>query len=171
MLQSLIICSPFLIILGAIISLIALLPPLRRVIERSSAALIVTAIVLGLVSFSISHTGSTRLGARIQWIFADVFIYHDRGVIIQGEWVEYEEIEMIDDAIINEFWVRAMIPPLPKSLCLTGNLLACGVADQFAEPGVSVTPWEGLITGFTTFIMVWLISKRRPRLHELITAG
>ncbi|MGD8758379.1 MAG: hypothetical protein PVH78_05860 [Deltaproteobacteria bacterium] len=56
-----------LISLGAAVSLIALLRPLRRMAERSTEALINTAVVLGLISFSIGHAGAARLGAWGNW--------------------------------------------------------------------------------------------------------
>lgn len=83
------ICPVGLIILGVAVSLLALLPPLRRATSRSGMALAATMLVLGLVSFSIAYVLLGELVAWMNGIFAASLPPKALATAPKGDWIPW----------------------------------------------------------------------------------
>jgi hypothetical protein len=115
----LLICPSGLILSGVAVSLVALLPPIRRSTSRSKPTAVVVSLSLGLLSFCIAYLVLTGLLA----------------------------------------WEDRVSPELP----VADGTVRVTHADWF--------PWLGLVTGFTTALIVWLVSKRKTGTEGASAAG
>jgi len=121
-------------LMGGLVSLIALLPPIRRSGRRSKLARIAVVSAIAVITFAISFGLFTRLGAEVTYIF---------GTIGAPPWAEAED--PLRPAIVHELWLRSALPPFSQRACYTTDARVCERADQ-AEPE-GLRDWEAYWTG------------------------
>ena len=129
-----------LILIGALVSLVALVPPIQRWCRRSVAARIATVCTLGLVSFVISFGLLTRLGAEVTYLFGtivhvDTFDANIKPTATPEE-VYYQTSKPV---VVNELWIRSLIPPGVRRSCYAGEAWICDLADDVIPAGLD--PW------------------------------
>lgn len=152
-----------LVLIGVLVSLVVLLPPLRKLGWRSTMARVAEVFIIALLSLAISFGLWTRLGAEITYIFGT----------IGPPWQEVEDPNR--SAVVNELWVRRMMPPLLQCSCYSREAIVCQRADQLAgwidsDSDVADRSWGSyllnigicLFAPITGGLLVWLFTKRQP---------
>ncbi len=151
------------VLIGALVSLGVLLPPLRKLGQRSTMTRMAEVFIIALLSLAISFGLWTRLGAEVVYIF---------GTIGPAPWQEVEDPNR--SAIVNELWVRRMmLPPLQRS-CYSREAIVCQRADQVAgwsnsDSEVTNRGWGSylldigicLVAPLTGGFRVWSFTRRQ----------
>ncbi len=114
-------------LIGALVSLVVLIPPIRKLGRRSRIARAAEVVVIGVVSFAISFGLFTRLGAEVAYIFSMI-------VPLTGQEID----DPLRPAIVEELWMRALVPPPWQQPCYTSDTLVCQKAD-WTMPGSETT--------------------------------
>ena len=97
-------------LIGALVSLIALLALIRKLGRHSATARVIEIFIFGLLSFVVIFGPSTRLSAVAIYAFGSVEGYSEDFKNPPTPIVD-EEIQRNQKAIVNELWMRHMIPP------------------------------------------------------------
>lgn len=155
-----------LFLLGGAISLIVLLPPLRRLGRNTPKARMIEITVLGLLSFSIAFLVYSWVGAEIVYIFG----------MMTGP--SYDQVSpsceplAVDGKVkvVQELWVRSIVPPPMQSSCYTNQVEVCEFADRIAGPKHGHRDWSDylisvgwcLIQAFVSGVSTWFFT-RKPR--------
>lgn len=166
--SGLLFCGLFLIVLlfiSTLISLSALLSPIRKLGRSSLTARVTLILILGLLSCSISFGTFTRLAAEIQFAFLTLRSYpeHEYTPAIQAA---IEEEQSNKSAIVSELWIRGIIPPSLQSTCYTDNSFVCDFVSRYNN--VSPT-WSaylqyigiGFISAVVCSVLVWRFTRRK----------
>jgi hypothetical protein len=166
-----IIVAIVLVLVGALISLLALLSPVRRLCRRSLVARIAVICILGLVSFVIGFGLWTRLNAEVAYVFGTMVMVDtfDPERIPTATWPP--ETLVNKPFVIRELWMRLLIPPPVRRSCYAGEAWVCDLADD-ALPATS-DRWSGQsylqdvsmagVPVLTSSVLAWLFTrKRRP---------
>lgn len=127
---------------GALISLVALLAPVRRLARRSSIARITTLVVLALMSLALGFGFWTRLSAEAVYAFStfvvvDTFDPRTSSVI----W-PHEENKL---AIVNELWIRLLVPPPLRQTCYTDDADVCSMVNDLPPHAGANWSWMGYL--------------------------
>jgi hypothetical protein len=105
-------------LIGALVSLAVLIPPIRKLGRRSTVARAAEVVIVGVVSFAVSFGLLTRLGAEVAYIFS---------TIGPPAWEEVEDA--LKPAIVEELWIRGLMPPPLMQPCYTTDAAVCQRAD------------------------------------------
>lgn len=117
-------------LIGALVSLVVLIPPIRKLGRRSSAARTAEVVIVGVVSLAVSFGLFTRLGAEVAYIFS---------TIGPPAWEEVEDA--LKPAIVEELWMRALMPPPLVQPCYTTDTAVCQRADWATLGGEVSGDW------------------------------
>ena len=154
-------CAGVIILLGFVggmISLIMLFPPFRRLGQQNTIARVAETLIVGAMALTISVILFTRLGAEIAYIFSTI-----------GPLPGYEVEDPLKLAVVNEIWIRNMVPPSLQRSCYTRDLVVCHRVDLIE--GNSREDWSGYLMGvalcsvspLTGGSLVWVFTGRRRR--------
>ena len=159
-----------LILIGALVSLVALVPPIRRWCRRSVAARITTICTLGLVSFVISFGGYTRLYAEAIYavgtiVHVDTFDPNIKPTVTPIE-TYYQRSRPV---VVNEVWIRLLIPPGVRQSCYAEEAWICDLADDVKFSGWDQRGWGAYlldvgmacVSVVTSGVLVWRFTRRR----------
>jgi hypothetical protein len=159
-----------LILIGALVSLVALVPPIRRGCQRSVAARIATICILGVVSFLISFGLLTRLGAEVTYLF-DTMVHVDTfdaniKPTLTPEQAYYQRSRPV---VVNELWIRSLIPPGVRRSCYAGEAWICDLADKVVPAGSDGRGWRtyllnvgiACLSVVAGSVLVWRFTSRR----------
>lgn len=130
-----------LVIIGILLSLPMLWPPLRRFGRYSRVTRRLSIFVFGMVAFLITYGGLTRFQVKTVYVFGvESLTYRGHSVIDGGTGPRIYDQDLRTDfeenesAIIHELWLRSLIRWLVPSLdhpgCLTGKPHVCELADK-----------------------------------------
>jgi hypothetical protein len=157
-------------ILGILVALPVLIPPLRRLGRRSARARRVTILAFGLLSLMMGFALWTRSIAELIYAFNRPFVLSN--TLESPEPTEYRENRR---AIVNEIWMRRVVPPPWRRSCYTSQETVCHLADYVAPAAeMDTSSWAGylhilgvnLISALTSGAFVWLFTRqRRPATH------
>jgi hypothetical protein len=115
-----------LLILGALVSLLALLPPIRRWCWRNPAARIVTLCALALASFGISFMLWTRLAAEVSSIYSTLVAID---TFDRPPSTGPTQPDTSRPFVIRELWLRQLVPPSLRRTCYAQEGAICHLAD------------------------------------------
>jgi len=143
-------------LVGALASLVVLIPPLRKLGRRNVVARLTGVLIIGLLSLAIGFGLFTRLGAEVRYIF---------GTIGEPPWQRAED--PYRPAIVKEIWIRLLVPPPLQGPCYAREAVVCQRAD-WATPGAADRDWGSyladigmcLISSLTSGFLVWLFTRR-----------
>jgi hypothetical protein len=155
-----------LLILGALVSLLALLPPIRRWCRRNRPARAVTLCALCLASFAPSFLLWTRLAAEVSVLYSalvtvDTF---DRPPVVVATGPDAGQ-----PLVIRELWHRRLVLPSLRRACYARDEAICRQADAIAAnvPGM----WSGrayleevgmaLVPALSAGVLGWLWTRTR----------
>jgi len=159
-----------LILIGALVSLVALVPPIRRWCRRSVAARIAAICTLGLVSFVISFGGHTRLGAEVIYLFGTMVHVDTFDPNIKPTVTPIETYyQMSRPVVVNELWIRSLIPPGVRRSCYAEEAWICDLADDVIPAGVDQRGWGAYlldvgiacVSVVASGVLVWRFTRRR----------
>jgi hypothetical protein len=145
-------------LIGALTSLVVLIPPIRKLARRNAAARQVVVFIVGLLSLAIAFGLYTRLGAEVYYIF---------GTIDAPPWQKTED--PYKPAVVQEIWMRLLVPPPVQRPCYAGEAVVCEKTDWIAPiagdggwgaylGGIGICLISALAGGF----LAWLFTTR-PR--------
>ncbi len=154
-----------LLLVGAFISLLALLRPIRRLCQRSLAARGVALCALGLAPWVISLGGLTWLKAEAIYIFGTI------GIVDTFEPRETRITyppEANEPFVVGELWIRQILPPPLRQRCYTGEAWVCAETDKLVAATPEQWNWSsywlsvGLsgISAAASVPLVWLFTRR-----------
>jgi hypothetical protein len=116
---------------GLLVSLLALLPPLRGMARNFPLMWLFLAFILGLTSFVILYGSQTYLLAHSAY-HSGTLQYEcpscDRMIYVPPEFTQKEQ--EYKQAIMIEYWARNLLPPAFQSDCITKNPSVCRLAED-----------------------------------------
>ncbi len=153
-------------VIGVLVALPTLIPPVRRLGRRSATARVTEIFTFGLLSLVLSFGLWTRLTAEVTYAFGAPVVLDPeiRGGTRPPEYRENES------AIINEIWVRQMIPPPWQRPCYTKQAIVCDLADDVVAAAASDEnggQWNwrfmglGALSALTSTALVGLFTRQR----------
>jgi hypothetical protein len=176
-------------ILGALISLSAAIPPIRKLAQEERSVRITISFVLGFLVCVFAFFAITR------WISEAYYDTPPHGVLI-GVWEDLENYDTrilfvdeetgselsVNDAVLAQITLerfrRYMLAPPFRHHCFTGNKDGCLWADIDLSHFEDKQEWIdffirvtiGSVPGLVTSLLVWLHTERKETL-QLVTAG
>ena len=108
-------------LIGALTSLVVLIPPIRKLAQRNATARRTVVFIVGLLSVTIAFGLYTRLGAELYYIF---------GTIDAPPWGQTED--PYKPVIVQEIWMRLLVPPPLQRPCYAGEAVVCEKTDWIA---------------------------------------
>jgi hypothetical protein len=147
-------------LIGALASLVVLIPPIRKLGRRSRIARAAEVVVIGVVSFAISFGLFTRLGAEVAYIFSTI-----------GTPPWQEVYDPLRPAIVEELWMRELVPPPWRQPCYTSDTVVCQRADWATPGGEASGSWGAYLRGIGIYLvsslaggsLSWVFTRKRPR--------
>ncbi len=157
-------------LIGALLSLLALLPPLRRLGRRSVRAKAGIIDACALLALAVTFGLGTRLfaGAMVAVVTRAEANWRDR--VPEGSDLE-RQIQGWDEnrrVILNELWLRQMAPPARGSRCYTRQLAVCELMGELGVFGTSTWGTYALFVGLSVMsalvggVLAWLFLRRSP---------
>ena len=162
----LIVVAVGLVLLGALISLPALLSPVRSLCRRSAGARIGIICILGFVSLAAGFGLWTRLHAEAAYIFGTFVMVDtfDADDIPTARWPP--ETQANRPFVVRELWTRLLVPPAARRPCYAREAWVCELTDDvlpatsgrwsersyFRDVGIACVPAlvSAMIVGFFT---------------------
>jgi hypothetical protein len=143
-------------LVGALASLVVLIPPIRKLGRGSTVARLTGILIIGLLSLVIGLGLYARLGAEVHYIFS---------TIGEPPWQRAED--PYKPAIVKEIWIRLLVPPPLQRPCYAREAVVCQRAD-WAAPGAADGDWGSYLTGMgiclisslTSGLLVWLFTRK-----------
>ncbi len=157
------------IIMGLLVALPSLIPPLRRAARRNRRVRMSELAALGLLSLFLTFAAWNFLNAAYDalWI-----------AMGGGDFGAYTRAE---DAFTTEIWLRHMALPSPRQPCYTGSAAACQLADDYIQrlnpssytwPKYLLSIGMALVAALTTGAGVWRFTRpRQPDQAVLIASS
>jgi len=157
-----------LLLVGAVISLLALLRPVRRLCRRRLAAWGAVLCGLGLVSFVFGFGGLTRLEAQATYIFGNMTVVDTFGP--EGAYVTYPP-EVNEPLVVRGLWVWLLLPPPLRQRCYTSATWVCVAADRLVPATSAQWGWSaywrdvglGSISVVTSSMCGWWFTRRSKK--------
>ncbi len=164
LLSGIIIFIVILLLIGALIALPALLPPIRKLGQRSQTVRVTAILVLGLVSFLVSIGLLTRVAAEVTCIFYTLPFHNNNDYVLTEPGPMGQE-QRNRRAAVNELWVRNIMPPPLRYTCYTGDPFGCDLADKMVTSptwgGYLLLIGMGLVSTSGCSALVWRFTRRR----------
>ena len=144
-------------LIGALVSLPVLIPPIRKLGQQSTTARVAEIVIIGLVSLAISFGLYTWLNAQVTYIFSTVGI---------PPWSQVED--PLAPAIVKELWIRRLVPPPLQQPCYTTDMAVCQRAD-WAPGDTAYANWGAylvnigicLVSSLTGGFLAWSFTRHR----------
>jgi len=170
---------PFIIVIivlafiGALISLFVFLPPVRKLCRRSLPARGVTICIVGAVSFVIGFGLLTRLNAQVTYLFGTMAVVDTFGP--GGAEVTWPpDAEANKPHVVQELWVRLLIPPGVRQPCYTSQAWVCDAADDVLPATSGRWGWQpylrdvgiGCVPAVTSGLLGWSFTRRRAPVNR-----
>ena len=158
------------VLIGVLVSLMTLAPPIRRRCQRNLAARIATTCILGLVSFVVSFGLATRLFAEAAFVFgtmAHVDTFDAEKPAPMMIWPP--EAEANKPQLVRELWTRLLVPPVMRRSCYAREAWICDLADDVTPAAWVEWGWGsymrvvgmGSVSVVTSSVLVWFFTRRR----------
>ena len=157
-------------LIGVLLSLLALLPPLRRLGRRSVRAKAVVIDACALLALAVTFGLGTRLfaGAMVAVVTQAEASWRDRvpkGSELERQLQGWDENRRV---ILNELWLRQMAPPARGSPCYTRQLAVCELMGELGVFGTST--WGtyalfvglGVVSALVGGVLAWLFLRHNP---------
>ena len=163
-------------LVGALLALLALIPPLRRLGRRNGRARAVVIGACALLAFVISFGLGTRLyaGGMVAVVTRAEASWRGavpKGSELQGQLQAWDENRR---TILNELWLRQMAPPTSGFPCYTGQLAVCELMGELGVFGASIWGTYALFIGLSVVsavvggVLAWLFLRHsRPVAHRV----
>jgi len=159
------------VLIGVLLSLLTLLPPVRR-LGRSGVG--VKAAVIGacaLLALAVTFGLGTRLfaGAMVAYVTEAETRWRDQvpeESDLDRQLQAWDENSMV---ILNELWLRQMAPPASGTPCYTRNLAVCELMGELGVFGTSTWASYALFLGLSAAaalvaaVLAWLFLQRPSR--------
>lgn len=177
---------PVLIIFSYLVSLIALVPPLRKEAQQNKSIRITLVFTLGFVVGVFAFLAITRLETETSFESPphgvvsglwDDFEHMQGGALFMDEKTEEELIwdDIVLQYISRERFLRYMRPPFRRHSCLTGHAIACRWADIDLVNFDNKQEWIdflirlmiGISSGLVTGFMIWAHIKSKETIQPV----
>ena len=141
------------ILAGVLLSLIVLLPPIRRAGSQDINIRRILISLFSVITFVVVFVGGTRLFAIVMVRTLSDIIDKDRSMAAPGS----QQMEMIETwdrikgDVLTELWLRQLTPD-EGFPCRSGNLVVC---EQMGLMGIFGTPNWGM---YALYILTGLVS-------------
>jgi len=155
-----------LLILGALVSLLALFPPIRRWCRGNPTARIAALCVLGLASFAISFVLRTRLAAEVSILYSTLIAVDtfDRPPAVVPA-----EPDANRPLVIRELWHRRLVPPSlrracyaqEETICQLADTITANVPDMWGRRAYLEEVGTALISVLSTGVLAWFWTRAR----------
>ncbi|MFC1974914.1 hypothetical protein ACFLXQ_00780 [Chloroflexota bacterium] len=105
---------------GILLSLIVLIPAVRKRAQSTLAVRVITILVVMILSVVVMFSVTKRLEVETFYVFLSIpsmgLEEDPYEAAIAGHWAKYEEKR---EAIVHETWIRVLVPPLLRRPCYT----------------------------------------------------
>ncbi|MFC1974915.1 hypothetical protein ACFLXQ_00785 [Chloroflexota bacterium] len=125
---------------GILLSLVTLIPPIRKRAQNNLAVRVVTLLVVMILPSIVLFAAFQRIMVEGHYIFASIpsmdpeEIYDYTEVEIKEFEAKYaEKLVEKHEAVVYETWIRVMVPSLLRRPCYTNEKIVCELVDQFPE--------------------------------------
>ena len=170
---------PFIIVIvalaliGALVSLCVLLPPVRKLCQRNLAARGVAICIVGALSFVIGFGLLTRLNAEVTYLFGTMSIVDTFGPG-PAQVVWSPQVEANKPYVVRELWARLLIPPGIRRPCYTNAAWVCDAADNVLPAVSERWGWQpylrdvgiGCVPAVTSGLLAWFYTRKKTRRHR-----
>ena len=157
-------------LIGALVSLVTLAPPIRRQCQRNRAARIAATCILGLVSFVSIFGLVTRLEAEAACVFGTtvhVDTFDPEKAAPTMTWPP--EAKANKPQVVRELWTRLLVPPAMKQTCYAREGWICDLADDVTPAGWAEWGWGSYLQAVgmasvsvvMSSVLVWFLTRRR----------
>ena len=162
------VATVILALFGALISALALLPPIRRLCQRNTVARAAIIGLLAFVAFVASFGLATRLGAEVDYVFANLITVDTFDSSRPAYFARPPDYEANRPFVVQELTVRLLIPPPLRQRCYTSVAWVCEKADQVL-PGSSIWGSSSYLKGVglasismvVSGLLAWLFTQRK----------
>jgi len=143
-------------LIGALTSLVVLIPPIRKLARCDATARQAVVLVIGLLSLVIAFGLYTRLGAEVHYIFS---------TIGEPPWQRTEDPDK--PAVVREIWMRRLVPPPLRRPYYSDDAVVCEKVDwiTFNMDDGGWGPYLGsvgicLVSTLAGGFLAWLFTTR-----------
>jgi len=153
-------------LIGALIALVALLAPIRRLAQSNWIARTITLTVLGLLSLAVGFGIWPKFIADVDYVFSTAVTWDTFEPRTGGVRWPYEGKR---PAIVNELWIRKLVPPPMRQTCYSDDAEVCSVVDDISARYKTNWGWIGYLRDFSISsvsvlactALVWGFTRRR----------
>jgi hypothetical protein len=156
--------------LGAAVSLLAWIPPLRRMGQGSAPARTGIVVSVGSVAGMLGWLLVAYVGAQVVLVFSGTGVGDDF-VNNQSYLVYDEDVLQNWDVIRRELWLRSLVPPPLRASCLTRLAIACQWADRLGGAIGDAAGGTASLAAWRVYVFGLLIGFGCPALVSGILAG
>lgn len=151
-----------LIVFGLLLSLVALIPPLRKWASHATQRRGILAVLVAILAFALAFLILSPGVARVNAFFVcrdmdewdGVFYCGDRDAQLLG----YPSSKALSESIHQELWRRLLVPALFQKPCYSQNLSLCNFIDEerrrveeYVELLLILACIPGLVAGIQTW--------------------
>jgi hypothetical protein len=154
-------------LIGAFVSILVLIPPLREFGRRSKNGRVAIIAVVAILSLGISFGLLTRLNALVNYVFSLVSPPPTLEVVGDPPVLQPPE-DPLRSKIIQELWMRELIPPVMRQPCYSPNTIVCQKADKVQDEWKSGNPgayWITLgicsLSSITGGVLAWVFTRKK----------
>lgn len=164
----------FYVLMGALLSLPVAIPSVRARLSHNQKARVVVAAVLSVASLALSSILFARYLAELNFAMETIgydpwYSTHQKEILASGK------------QIVEELWLREILPPPLQHGCISGTKTICQYADELTPPnwrraGESWGSYLGrhfmsVFAFLTTSLLVWRLTRRKPMVRQSGWAG
>jgi hypothetical protein len=162
-----------LVLLGALISLPALLSPVRSLCRRSTGTRIAVICILGFVSLAVGFGLWTRLHAEAAYVFGTFVMVDtfDPDRIPTATWPP--ETQVNRPSVVRELWTRLLVPPAVRRPCYARETWVCDLADDVLSASSDRWNWTAYlqdvavscVPALASTVLVWFFTRSVVLVH------
>jgi hypothetical protein len=123
-------------LVGALTSLVALIPPVRRRARGSAAAATALVVAVAVSALVISFVLYAALDARATYAFS---------IVGTPLWQAGEDPLL--RAVVRELWIRNLVPPPWRQPCYSRDAQVCQRANWVVPDSVASDDWDAYLKG------------------------
>ena len=140
-----------LVILGVPVSLIALIPPIRKRCQLYRVTRIVTICILGVLSFAAIFPLVTRMYAGWEVFLFAFGTHHTLDPDYYPDYIAelYDNEQRMKEAA-KEVWTRRLIPPVFRQDCYSSDGEICNLADNTQKLPSNFQEWSTYLKDIAT---------------------
>ena len=157
----------FYVLIGILLSLPVAIPRVRASLSPNKTARMGAAAVLGVSSLAVSSVVFARFLAEVNYMGDSIQYYSSLGPLDTHE----EEVLASGEAIVQEFWLREIVPPPLQRECISGKPTICQYADELTVGNSRRAGWSwgsylgqysmGVIAFVTTSLIVLRLTRKK----------